>query len=88
MRYFRLSVLAVLVGVIAFGCSTDKPIETLTLPTSSNAPALNASLALLVPCTEALCDFGPLPEATGLIANGIGLRGDVAAPTTRPSSRA
>jgi len=75
MRYVRLGALVVVVALLAFGCSTDKPTESPVTP-SSIAPALNTSL-LALPCTEALCDFGPQPPATGIVANGIGLRGSL-----------
>jgi len=77
MRYVRFGALLVVVAVLAFGCSTDKPMETPISPSSSTAPALNASLAPALPCTEALCDFGPQPPATGIVANGMGFRGNV-----------
>ena len=72
MKRLKLWVFAGALALLAFGCSTDNPTESRVGPEK-----VNFGIALLVPCTEALCDFGPQPPATGIVSNGIGLRGPV-----------
>ncbi len=76
MRYLRLALYCVAaVGLVLYGCTQEAP---------TNAPesvSLNAPLfSIAAPNTETLGDIDvSLPEATGIMAAGIGLRGDPAA---------
>lgn len=76
MRYLRLALLCVLaVGLVAYGCSRDKPTEL-----SNQSPNLaGPSFSVLAVNTETLGAIDvPLPDASGMVCNGIGLRGDPA----------
>jgi hypothetical protein len=76
MRYLRLALLCVLaVGLVAYGCSRDKPTEL-----SNQSPNLaGPSFSVLAVYTETLGEIDvPLPDASGMVCNGIGLRGDPA----------
>jgi len=74
MRY--LGILAILVlGLAVYSCSREAPTESPDVGlTAFSGPNFVAALK-----TETLGDIGlPLPEATGILAAGVGLRGDPA----------
>ena len=69
MKYLQLASLIALVGVLILGCGTQEPAET---PVQVTAPLFDVQNG-----TETLGDIGmALPPATGIVAAGVGMRGD------------
>lgn len=76
MRYWTLGVVCLLtMGMVFYGCSREAPTDL----TSQTSPLSGPSFDVMGVFTETLGDIDVvLPPASGIVANGIGLRGDPA----------
>ena len=77
MRYFRLATLALAaLGMVLYGCSGEAPSDSQQTISIHNPAPLFSTAA---PNTETLGDIDvALPEATGIVSAGVGMRGDPA----------
>jgi hypothetical protein len=76
MRYLRLALLCVAaVGLVLYGCSREAPTDAPD-PATTYVPGA-PMFTIAAPNTETLGDIDiALPDATGMVAAGVGMRGD------------